>query len=130
MKCATPDHENVTKFIEAYRDSFGRGPGAVAEFYAEPCVIAGTGGVRVNPTRDETERFLAEVDESHRTRGFTRGDILALDVQPLGVSGALATVRWAYLGACEELLGKATRSYNLHRRDGAWKILVETVHES
>ena len=124
------NHEDVTKFIEAYRDSFGRGPGAVAEFYAEPCLIVGTGGVRVNPTRHETERFLAEVDASHRTRGFTRTDVFALDVQPLGASDALATVRWSYLGACEELLGKATLSYNLHRRDGVWKILVETVHES
>lgn len=123
-------HENVTKFIEAYRDSLGRGPGAVAEFYAEPCLIAGTDGVRVNSTRHETERFLGEVDASHRSRGFTRGDIRALDVQPLGASGALATVRWAYLGACEEQLGKATLSYNLHRRDGVWKILVETMHES
>jgi len=78
----------------------------------------------------ETERFLGELDASHRTRGFTRADIRALDVQPLGASDALATVRWSYLGACEELLGKATLSYNLHRRDGVWKILVETVHES
>lgn len=122
-------HEDVTKFIEAYRDSFGRGPGAVAEFYAEPCLIAGATGVRVNATRHETERFLAEVDQSHLTRGFTRADIFALDVQPLGASGALATVRWGYLGACEELLGKATLSYNLHRSEGVWKIVVETAHE-
>ena len=130
MKVATPDLENVTKLIDAYRDSFGRGPRVVAEFYAEPCVIAGIGDVRVNPTRHETERFLAEVEASHRSRGFARSDIRALDVQPLGASGALATVRWVYLGACEELLGNATLSYNLLRHDGVWKILVETVHES
>src|SRR5262245_18563554 len=122
-------HEDVTKFIESYRDSFGRGAGAVAELYAEPCLIVGTGGVRLNPTRHDTEKFLAEEDASHRSRDFTRIDIFALDVQPLGAGGALATVRWGYVGACEELFGKATLSYNLLRQDGVWKILVETVHE-
>src|SRR5262245_66248897 len=98
-------HEDVTKFIEAYRDSFGRGPGAVAKFYAEPCLIAGATGVRVNTTRQETERFLAEVDESHLTRGFTRTDIFALDVQALGAGGALVTVRWGYVGVWEGVTG-------------------------
>jgi hypothetical protein len=123
-------HDDVTKLIEAYRDSFGRGPGAVAEFYAEPCLIVGADGARVHQSRHDTERFLGEVGAGHRTRGFTRADIFALDVQPLGAGGALATVRWGYLGACEELLGKATVSYNLHSRDGVWKIVVETTHDS
>ena len=35
-------HE-VTKFIEAYRDSFSQGPSAIAEFYSEPCVTARMG---------------------------------------------------------------------------------------
>jgi len=32
--------EEVTKFIEAYRDSFSHGSSAIAEFYSEPCVTA------------------------------------------------------------------------------------------
>jgi hypothetical protein len=83
--------EEVTKFTEAYRDSFGRGPSAIAEFYS---------------------------------------DILTMDVQPLGLNSALAAVQCAYKGACEEMLWKATFSYNLYRRDGVWKILVQTMHDS
>jgi hypothetical protein len=75
--------EEVTKFIEAYRDSFSRGPSAIAEFYSEPCVTARMG-----------------------------------------------VVQWAYKGACEEMLWKTTFSYNLYRRDGVWKILVQTMHDS
>ena len=120
--------DDVTEFIEAYRDSIGRGPSAAAEFYAEPCVTVRMGAVRVNQTRKETEQLFAEVDATYRARGFTRGDILTLEVQPLGAEGALATVQWAYRGACEELLWKTTFSYNLCRRDGAWKILVQTMH--
>jgi hypothetical protein len=122
--------EEVTKFIEAYRDSFRHGPRAVAEFYSEPCVTARMGVVRVNPTRLDTERLLAEVDARDRARGVTHGDILTMDVQPLGSNSALATVHWAYKGACEELLGKTAVSYNLYRPDGVWKILVETMHDS
>ena len=47
-----------------------------------------------------------------------------------GPNSALATVQWAYKGACEEMLWKTTFSYNLYRRDGVWKILVQTMHDS
>jgi len=122
--------DEVTKFIEAYRDSFSHGPSAIAEFYSEPCVTAGEGVVQVNPTRNHTERLFVEVDATYRARGCTHGDILTIDVQPLGSNSALATVQWAYKGACEEMLWKTTCSYNLYRRDGVWKILVQTMHDS
>ena len=122
--------EEVTKFIAAYRDSLGHGPSAITEFYAEPCVTAGMGVARVNPTRHDTELLFVEEDARYRARGFTRGDILTMDVQPLGSSSALATVQWAYKGACEEMLWKTTFSYNLYRCDGVWKILVQTMHDS
>lgn len=122
--------DEVTKFIEAYRDSFSEGPSTIAEFYSEPCMTVRMGVVRVNPTRNDTELLFAAVDATYRTRGFTHGDIITLDVQLLGSDSALATVQWAYKGACEEMLWKATFSYNLFRRDGVWKILVQTMHDS
>ena len=119
----------MTKFMEAYRDSLSHGPKAVTTFYSEPCVTTSRGVARVNATLDETERVLAEVDGEDRARGFTHADVRSIDVQPLGSSSALATVQWAYMGACEELLWTATCSYNLCRRDGVWKILVQTMHD-
>ena len=88
------------------------------------------GVVRANPTRNDTELLFAEVDARYRARGFTHADILTIEVQPLGSNSALATVQWAYKGACEEMLWKTLFSYNLYRRDGVWKILVQTMHDS
>ena len=122
--------DEITTLIHAYGDAFRLGPSAIAEFYWEPCVTVRMGVVRVNQTREDTERLFAEVDASYRARGFTYSEPLAIDVQPLGANSALATVQWAYNGACAELLWKTTFSYNLHRRDGAWKILVQTMHDS
>jgi hypothetical protein len=122
--------DEVTKLIHACGDAFRLGPSAIAEFYWEPCVTVRAGVVRVNQTREDTERLFTEVAESYRARGFTYGEPLAIDVQPLGVNSALATVQWAYNGACAELLWTTTFSYNLHRRGGAWKILVQTMHDS
>ena len=122
--------EEVTKFIEAYRDSLSRGPSAIAEFYSEPCMTASMGVVRMNPTRNDTELLFVQEDARDRARGFTHGDILTIDVRQLGANSALATVQWAYKGACEEMLWKTTFSYNLYRRDGVWKILVQTMHDS
>ena len=123
-------HDDVTKLIDAYRDAFSQGPTAIAALYSEPCVVARMGAVRVNATRRDTEELCTQIDAEYRTRGFTHAEIIAMDVQPLGASSAVATVQWAYLGACEELLWKATVSYNLYRGDGAWRILVATMHDS
>jgi hypothetical protein len=76
------------------------------------------------------ESLFAEVEETYRARGFTHGDALSLRVEPLGSNSALATVQWAYRGACEELLWKSTFSYNLYWLDGRWKILIQTMHDS
>ena len=122
--------DEITTLIHAYGDAFRLGPSAIAEFYWEPCVTVRMGVVRVNQTREDTERLFAEVDASYRARGFTYSEPLAIDVQPLGANSALATVQWTYNGACAEFLWKTTFSYNLHRRDGAWKILVQTMHDS
>jgi hypothetical protein len=122
--------EDVTKFIEAYGDAFARGPSAIAEFYAEPCVTARMGVVQVNLTRKDTESLFTEVEATYRARGFTHGDVLTIHVEPLGSNSALATVQWGYKGACDELLWKTTFSYNLYRRDGGWKILMQTMHDS
>jgi hypothetical protein len=108
--------QGVTKFLEAYRNSLRHGPSAIAEFYSEPCVTAEMGVVRVSPTRNDTELRYVDEDATYRARGFTHGDILSIDVQPLGSNSALATVQWAYKGACEEMLWKTTFSYNLYRR--------------
>jgi hypothetical protein len=126
----TAAHDELRRFIEAYRDSFSQGPSAIAAFYSEPCVTARMGNARVNSTRRDTELIFAEVDKNYRTKGFTHGSIVTMDVQPLGSSSALATVRWAYKDADEKILWETTFSYNLYRRDGAWKILVQTMHDA
>jgi len=127
---ATAMHDEAKRFIEAYRDSFKRGASAIAEFYSEPCVTVRMGTVRVNQTRKDTELLFAEVDKNYRSKGFTHGDILTLDIQPLGSNCAFATVRWAYKGADEKTLWETTFSYNLYCRNGSWKILVQTMHDS
>lgn len=88
------------------------------------------GVARVNATREDTERLFAEVDRKCRADGFTHGDIVAMDMRPLGATSALATVRWAYKGSRGETLWEATFSYNLHRGEGGWKILVQTMHDA
>lgn len=124
------EREEVTKFIEAYGAALSYGPRAAIEFYSEPCLTVAMGVARMHATRKDMEIVLGDVDARDRTRGFTRADLVTVDVQPLGSSSALATVQWAFKGACDELLWTAAVSYNLCRCDGAWKILVQTMHDS
>lgn len=122
--------DEVIKFIEAYGAALSFGPSAAIELYAEPCLTVAIGVARMHPTRKDLGIVLGDGDARDRTRGFTRADLVTVDVKPLGSSSALATVQWAIKGACDELLWTATVSYNLYRCDGAWKILVQTMHDS
>jgi hypothetical protein len=121
--------EEVKRFIEAYRDSFGHGPSAIAAFYSEPCVTARMGVVRVNATREDTELLFAEIDAKYRAKGFTHADIVTIDIHSIGINSALATVQWAYKDSRAETLWETTFSYNLYRHDDVWSILVQTMHD-
>ena len=116
-------------FFDAYRDSFVEGPAAIAAFYSEPCVTARGGVVRVSTSHAEMTALMTTVDQQYRARGFTHGTYEALDLRSLGANSALATIRWAYKSAVEQTIWETTFSYNLYKCDGAWKILVQTMHD-
>jgi hypothetical protein len=116
-------------FFDAYRESFSKGPAAVAAFYSEPCITARMGVVRAHPANADTTALFAEVDKQYRGRGYTHADCASFDWRSLGANSALATIRWAYKGAAEGTIWETTFSYNLYRRNGAWKILLQTMHD-
>jgi NTF2-like protein (DUF6841) len=116
-------------FFDAYRDSFVEGPPAIATFYSEPCVTARAGVVRVNHTHADTTALFAEVDRQYRARGFTHADYEVLESRSLGANSVCATICWSYKGADGATIWQTTFTYNLYKRVGAWKILVQTMHD-
>lgn len=116
-------------FFDAYRDSFPRVSAAIAGFYFEPCVTARMGVVRVNSSHKDTTELFAQVDAQYRARGYTHAEYEPADARALGANSAFATIRWSYKGANGVTIWQTTFSYNLYRRDGAWKILVQTMHD-
>jgi len=116
-------------FLNAYRDSFVQGSAVIASFYAEPCVTARMGQVRINPSRSDTTALFAEVDKQYRARGFTHADYELLDARDLGGNSALATARWAYKSADGQVIWRTTFTYNLYRSVEGWRILLQTMHD-
>ncbi len=120
---------DLRAFFDAYGESFTKGAAAIAAFYAEPCITARAGSVRLNATRRGTETFFAGVDANYRERGFRQGAILFMIEQSLGANSAIATIQWAYRDAGGKKLWESTFSYNLYRFGGNWKILLQTMHD-
>ena len=120
---------DLRAFFDAYGESFTKGAAAIAAFYAEPCMTARAGSVRLNATRRDTETFFAGVDASYRERGFRQGAIVFLIEQSLGANSAIATIQWAYQDAGGGTLWESTFSYNVYKLDGGWKILLQTMHD-
>jgi len=122
--------DDLRKFFDAYNASFTKDPSTIAEFYHEPCITARMAVARLNVARKDTEAFFGPVLEKYRAQGFAGGDIVSLESQPLGVNSVLATVRWAYKDTSGKTLWEWTFSYNLYKSNGAWKILLQTMHDS
>ncbi len=120
---------NAKAFLDAYRDSFAQGPSAIAAFYAEPCVTARMGTVRINASRSNTAALFSDVDRQYRDRGFTHADYDLLDARDLGTNAALATARWSYKNADGQVIWQTTFTYNLYKREEGWKILLQTMHD-
>jgi hypothetical protein len=121
--------QDLNAFFDAYRDSFPKGAAAVAAFYSEPCVTVRSGVVRVHLSSADITAVLTEVDKHYRDRGYTHAERSSFDCKSLGANSALATVCWAYKGPDERTIWETTFSYNVCRRDGTWRILVQTMHD-
>jgi len=120
----------IRQFFDAYNASFEQGPAAIAQMYHAPCITARMGVPTLNATRKDVEVFFASVLEKYRAMGWASGEMVSLDSQPLGVNSTLATVRWAYKDTSGKTLWEWTFSYNLYKSARAWKILLQTMHDS
>ncbi|HKU95877.1 MAG TPA: hypothetical protein VJR58_11395 [Vineibacter sp.] len=120
----------IKAFFDAYGDTFAKKPAIAATFYSEPCITARSGVVRAHASHADLAALFAELDKQYRDRGYTHTDYVSFDWQSLGVNGGLATLRWAYKDPEERAIWHTTYSYNLYKRDGAWKILMQTMHDA
>jgi hypothetical protein len=122
-------NQELIDFFDAYTISFGETPASIATFYSEPCITARGGNVRANGSSAETIEFFGAVLAQYRSRGLKGGDYDVLDVRSLGSNSVIATLHWRYRNGEGDVLWQSIFSYNLYKRDGAWKILLQTMHD-
>lgn len=121
--------QELVKFFDAYTISFEENAASIATFYSEPCITARGGNVRANGSNADTVEFFGNVLEQYRARGLKGGDYDILNVRPLGSNSVIATIHWRYRNAQREVLWESVFSYNLYKRGGVWKILLQTMHD-
>lgn len=121
---------DLRTFFDGYNASFGKGPSDIANFYFEPCITARMGNARLNATKADTESFFGQVLEKYRSQGFHHGNIVSFDSKPIGTNSAIVTIRWAYKGSNDKTLWEWVFSYNMYKSGGAWKILLQTMHDA
>lgn len=120
--------EPLSAFFSRYLAAFSN-PAQIAAFYNEPFIAARGGKIRLSQTRKDTEALFNEILESYRAKGFDGGKLLAIDAVELGINAGRATVRWAYQDRAGRTLWESTFSYNLYSVNGAWKIILQTMHD-
>jgi hypothetical protein len=120
--------EPLSAFFARYLTAFSN-PAQIAAYYNEPFIAARGGKIRLSPTKKDTEAFFKEIVEKYRAKGFDGGKLLAIDAAELGINAGRATIRWAYQDRAGRTLWESTFSYNLYSVGGAWKIVLQTLHD-
>ena len=121
---------DLRTFFDGYNASFGKGPSSIANFYFEHCITARIGNVRLNATKANTEAFFSQVLQRYHSQGFHHGSISSFDSRPIGINSVIVTIKWAYKDSNDKTLWEWTFSYNMYKSGGAWKILLQTMHDS
>ena len=122
-------HNELSNFFDAYVESWPKGPAAISEFYAEPCLSARGGGLKAHLLRADLASLFDAVDKQYRARGYAGGERRSFDYRPLGENTALVTIRWAYTNSSGQPIWETTFSYNVIKQPGGWKIYVQTMHD-
>jgi len=120
--------EPLSAFFSRYLAAFSN-PAQIVTFYNEPFIAARAGKIRLSQTKKDTEAFFKEILDQYRAKGFDGGKLLAIDAVELGINAGRATVRWAYQDRAGRTLWESTFSYNLYSVGGAWKIVLQTLHD-
>jgi hypothetical protein len=115
-----------TQYAERYMAS---DVDAISALYEAPLLAVREGRVIHLPDRTAVREHLAELMKAYRSTGAARADIAEMNVEPLGKSGAIATVRWHVLNEAGTLLRDFRTSYHLLRTGEAWRILSYTNHD-
>lgn len=102
---------------------------AVSAMYEAPLLALREGRAIHLGTRAAVREHLAEVMGAYARSGAARADVAALDVVPLGMSSAFATVNWHVRGTDGSLLKDFHTTYHLLRADRDWRILSYTNHD-
>lgn len=118
----------LTGFFEEYGQAFGsRDVSRIARFFFSPTLAVRPGaGVQLLPTKEATEAFFRNAIANIGAVTYHLSDFHAV---PLGAGDALATMRWTQRQTSDGSVVKGWRqSYNLHRTEDTWKILVSKFH--
>jgi|GraSoi2013_100cm_1033763.scaffolds.fasta_scaffold254405_1 hypothetical protein len=121
--------QELIEFFDAYTVSFEESAASIAAFYSEPCITARGGNVRANGSNSDIIEFFGAVLTQYRARGLKRGDYDMLELRSLGSNSAFATIHWRYRNDEGHVLWESIFSYNLYKRGGVWKILLQTMHD-
>lgn len=116
-------------FFAAYAERYmAADVDAISAVYEAPLLAVREGRAIHLPDRAAVREHLAELMAAYAAAGAARADIAKLDVQHLGASSAIATVRWEVRDAAGALLRDFRSSYQLLSTEDGWRILSYTNH--
>jgi NTF2-like protein (DUF6841) len=119
--------EYFTKYARCY-DDFDHE--RLARFYFAPTLMVKNGSVLALDTDSDIITHLKTLLAFYREHGYKKGNLVGLEVQPMGHWGAFVTVHWIIDHVNGSILRDFKSSYNLFKQEHNWLILATTNHDN
>ncbi len=125
------DEESIEHFIEIYTKCFMEfDADAIAAMYEVPFLAVRDGRPIHLGDHAAILEHLEKLMDTYRKAGAAKATIVALNINRLDKSSAIATVRWHALSDVGVILLDFAASYQLLRtKSGGWRALSYTFHQ-
>jgi hypothetical protein len=104
-------------------------PEAALAFYHVPCIFIAPQGVVAAPDASTVRATLAQVMGQLRAQAYRRTEVRGLEVRELASGLASCAGEFARFNAGGEEIARPGFTYIMRRSDGAWRIVVATLHD-
>ena len=118
--------QTFTDYIQTFQTLT---PKAIVPYFHTPCMLISAPGVVVLTNPSDIEMLVGRRMGDLKARGYGRSELTDIQISQISETAACVSVNRVRYKTDGQELERLGETYTLRKSDGAWKIVVATIHD-